>query len=91
MIDDYPCHACGKKGKYCDTAKKDKCDKLRKWIYGEPQTNEEWLKSLDTESLVDYLFEVHKGGSSVERQFWIEEHKERIKMQFRGWLKEKHT
>lgn len=56
----------------------------------EPMTNEEWLKSLDTEGLVDYLFEVHKGGNSVERQMWIEKHKERIKMQIRGWLKEKH-
>ena len=41
-------------------------------------TNEEWIKSLDTEGLVDYLYEVHKGG------------KERVKMQFRGWLKEIH-
>ena len=54
------------------------------------KTNEEWLKSLDTEGLVDYLFEVHKGGNSVERQKWIENHKERVKMQFRGWLKEIH-
>ena len=53
-------------------------------------TNEEWIKSLDTEGLVDYLYEVHKGGNSVERQKWIENHKERVKMQFRGWLKEKH-
>ncbi len=60
-------------------------------IENEPQTNEEWLKSLDTEGLVDYLFEVHKGGSSVERQRWIEEHKERIKMQYRVWLKQPHT
>ena len=57
----------------------------------EPMTNEEWIKSLDTEGLVDYLYEVHKGGNSVERQRWIENHKERVKMQFRGWLKEKHT
>ena len=56
----------------------------------EPMTNEEWLKSLDTEGLVDYLYEVHKGGNSVERQRWIENHKERVKMQFRGWLKEIH-
>lgn len=55
-----------------------------------PMTNEEWLKSLDTESLVDHLYEVHKGGASVERQAWIEKHKERIKMQIRGWLKAKH-
>ena len=55
-----------------------------------PKTNEEWLKSLDTEGLVDYLYEVHKGGNSVERQMWIEKHKERVKMQFRGWLKEIH-
>ena len=55
-----------------------------------PMTNEEWIKSLDTEGLVDYLYEVHKGGNSVERQKWIENHKERVKMQFRGWLKEKH-
>ena len=53
-------------------------------------TNEEWIKSLDTEGLVDYLYEVHKGGNSVERQMWIERHKEQVKMQFRGWLKEKH-
>ena len=58
--------------------------------YKEILTNEEWLKSLDTEGLVDYLYEVHKGGNSVERQRWIENHKERVKMQFRGWLKEKH-
>lgn len=64
--------------------------KAFKEIGSEPITNEEWLKSLDTEGLVDYLFEVHKGGSSVERQRWIEEHKERIKMQYRGWLKEIH-
>ena len=57
---------------------------------GKPMTNEEWLKSLDTEGLVDYLYEVHKGGNSVERQRWIERHKEQVKMQFRGWLKEKH-
>lgn len=55
-----------------------------------PMTNEEWMKSLDTEGLVDHLFEVHKGGASVERQRWIEEHKERIKMQIRGWLKGEH-
>ena len=54
-------------------------------------SNEEWLKSLDTEGLVDHLYEVHKGGASVERQRWIEEHKERIKMQIRGWLKQPHT
>lgn len=54
-------------------------------------TNEEWIKSLDTEGLVDYLYEVHKGGNSVERQRWIENHKERVKMQFRGWLKEIHN
>ena len=58
---------------------------------GEVLTNEEWLKSLDTEGLVDYLYEVHKGGNSVERQRWIENHKERVKMQFRGWLKQPHT
>lgn len=57
----------------------------------EPLTNEEWLKSLDTEGMVDYLYEVHKGGNSVERQRWIENHKERVKMQFRGWLKQPHT
>lgn len=59
---------------------------------GKPKTmtNEEWMKSLDTEGLVDHLYEVHKGGASVERQAWIEKHKERIKMQIRGWLKEKH-
>ena len=56
----------------------------------EAPTNEDWLKSLDTEGLVDYLYEVHKGGNTVERQAWIEKHKERVKMQFRGWLKEKH-
>ena len=55
-----------------------------------PKTNEEWLKSLDTEGLVDYLYEVHKGGNTVERQKWIENHKERVKMQFRGWLKQPH-
>ena len=60
------------------------------FIENEPQTNEEWLKSLDTEGLVDHLYEVHKGGASVERQAWVEKHKERIKMQIRGWLKEKH-
>ena len=57
----------------------------------EPMTNEEWIKSLDTEGLVDYLYEVHKGGNSVERQRWIENHKERVKMQFRGWLKQPHS
>lgn len=57
----------------------------------EPMTNEQWLKSLDTEGLVDYLFEVHKGGNGVERQRWIENHKERVKMKFRGWLKQPHT
>lgn len=60
------------------------------YIKAKPMTNEEWLKSLDTEGLVDYLYEVHKGGNSVERQRWIENHKERVKMQFRGWLKEIH-
>ena len=57
----------------------------------QPMTNEEWMKSLDTEELVDHLYEVHKGGASVERQAWIEKHKERIKMQIRKWLKEKHN
>ena len=59
-------------------------------VEGEPMTNEEWIKSLDTEGLVDYLYEVHKGGNSVERQRWIERHREQVKMQFRGWLKEIH-
>ena len=73
----------------CDgTAKMQICEKCH--YFEGRQTNEEWLKSRDTEGLVDYLFEVHKGGNSVERQMWIEKHKERIKMQIRGWLKERH-
>ena len=69
-----------------------KCPKCRGGGYKveQGQTNEEWLKSLDTEGLVDYLYEVHKGGNTVERQKWIENHKERVKMQFRGWLKQPH-
>ena len=85
---------CGGTGKeywngnvFCNTGFE--CDKCHGTGEVE-QTNEEWLKSLDTEGLVDYLYEVHKGGNSVERQRWIENHKERVKMQFRGWLKEKH-
>ena len=54
------------------------------------QTNEEWMKSLNTEELVDHLYDWRKDGSSVERQMWLDKHKERIKMQIRGWLKEKH-
>lgn len=54
------------------------------------QTNEEWMKSLNTEELVDHLYEWRKDGSSVERQAWIEKHKERIKMQIRVWLKQPH-
>ena len=53
-------------------------------------TNEEWMKTLDTEELVDLLYDWRKDGSSVERQMWLDKHKERIKMQIRGWLKEKH-
>ena len=53
-------------------------------------TNEEWMKTLDTEELVDHLYDWRKDGSSVERQLWLDKHKERIKMQIRGWLKEKH-
>ena len=54
------------------------------------KTNEEWLKQADTEELVDCLYEHFKGGASVERQMWIEERKERFKMQIRGWLKSEH-
>lgn len=36
-------------------------------------------------------YEVHKGGASVERQTWIEKHKERMKRQIRDWLKEKNN
>ena len=79
---DIDCQNCGSWQRVCTW--NGECDNL------EPMTNEEWLKSLDTEGLVDYLYEVHKGGNSVERQRWIENHKERVKMQFRGWLKEKH-
>ena len=35
-------------------------------------------------------YKVHKGGASVERQVWIEKHKERIKREIRSWLKEKY-
>ena len=59
-------------------------------IKGKEQTNEEWMKTLDTEELVDHLYDWRKDGSSVERQMWLDKHKERIKMQIRGWLKEKH-
>ena len=77
--------------KNCSPGKQCTADKNRtECKFYQPMTNEEWLKSLDTEGLVDYLYEVHKGGNSVERQRWIENHKERVKMQFRGWLKEKH-
>ena len=48
------------------------------------------MKTLDTEELVDLLYDWRKDGSSVERQMWLDKHKERIKMQIRGWLKEKH-
>lgn len=53
-------------------------------------TNEEYIRSCTREELVDLLYEVHKGGSSVERQAWIDKHKERVKMQIRGWLKQTH-
>jgi hypothetical protein len=77
--------------KYCGDDDIRKCDRyFRDGGIKKEQTNEEWVKSLDTEGLVDYLYEVHKGGNSVERQRWIENHKERVKMQFRGWLKEIH-
>ena len=76
----------------CSQRKQCTADKNRtECKYYQPQTNEEWMKSLNTEELVDHLYEVHKGGASVERQAWIEKHKERIKMQIRGWLKEKHN
>ena len=48
------------------------------------------MKSIDTEELVDHLYDWRKDGSSVERQMWLDKHKERIKMQIRGWLKEIH-
>lgn len=82
------CFNCNDR-KQCYTKPKD-CTRIQEEIGLQEMTNEEWLKSLDTEGLVDYLYEVHKGGNSVERQRWIENHKERVKMQFRGWLKEKH-
>ena len=84
-----------KKGKICDVdGIDDDIQDVRELLNDtisriEAPTNEDWLKSLDTEGLVDYLYEVHKGGNTVERQAWIEKHKERVKMQFRGWLKEK--
>ena len=62
-------------------------DELKK---PKPLTNEEWMKTLDTEELVDHLYDWRKDGSSVERQMWLDKHKERIKMQIRGWLKAKH-
>lgn len=82
-----PCTFCDGTGEYEPFDLDVELDKL----YPTEQTNEEWLKSLDTEGLVDYLYEVHKGGNSVERQRWIENHKERVKMQFRAWLKQPHT
>ena len=54
------------------------------------QTNEEWIHTLNTEGLVDLLYDVHYGGASVVQKPWIAEHKERIKMQYRGWLKAVH-
>lgn len=81
-----PCSFCDGTGEYEPFDLDVELDKL----YPTKLTNKEWLKSLDTEGLVDFLFEVHKGGDSVERQAWIEKHKERIKMQIRGWLKEEH-
>lgn len=86
------CNGRGKTTEY-DGLRKFWCDYKCEVCNGSgevPMTNEEWLKSLDTEGLVDYLYEVHKGGNSVERQMWIERHKEQVKMQFRGWLKEIH-
>ena len=75
---------------YCKGTEHIKCPFNYEFCQCKKMTNEEWLHSLNTEELVDYLYSVHKGGASVERQFWIEEHKERIKMQIRGWLKEIH-
>ena len=68
----------------------DKSEQLFNAGKPKPMTNEEWMKSLETEELVDHLYDWRKDGSSVERQAWIEKHKERIKMQIRGWLKEIH-
>jgi len=80
------CPVCDGTGEYEPFDTDVELDKLD----SEPITNEEWIKSLDTEGLVDHLYEVHKGGNTVERQAWIEKHKERVKMQIRGWLKEVH-
>lgn len=81
------CPQCNGTGEYEPFDADVKLDKL----YPTEQTNEEWMKTLDTEELVDHLYEWRKDGSSVERQMWLDKHKERIKMQIRGWLKEKHN
>ena len=75
---------------YCEMRTGDICTLGSPCPHQEPLTNEEWMKSLDTEELVDHLYDWRKDGSSVERQMWLDKHKERIKMQIRGWLKAKH-
>ncbi len=84
-----------KKGIYADTdINCQNCDSLKRvctWNGEcenlEPITNEEWIKSLDTEQLADKL---------TDFSFWLvptlpsEERHEYIRKKMMEWLKEKH-
>lgn len=63
-----------------------KLEKLKK-EYQKPLTNEEWIKSLDTEQLADVLADV----SLWIHPFMKKKNRfELLKKQFREWLKEEH-
>lgn len=63
-----------------------KLEKLKN-EYQKPLTNEEWIKSLDTEQLADVLADV----SLWIHPFMKKKNRfELLKKQFREWLKEEH-
>ena len=56
-----------------------------------PQTNEEWLHTLNTEHLADVFFEYRYVNATPRQKLWMSASEECIKTDIVEWLKQPHT
>ena len=62
-----------------------------KGTIGEQMTNEEYIKSLNTEGLAELLYEYRYDNATPQQRLWLYENEGYCKKCIAKWLKELHT
>ena len=73
------------------TVKCDVCGGCGEFDAFKPMTNEEYLRSLNTEQLADVFFDYRYANATPRQKLWMSASEECIKTDMVEWLKQQHT